>query len=385
MFLGILGFIVLLLVAIVLHEAGHFFTARRFGIKCSQFFVGFGRTLWSRRGGPTEVVEIDGELVERGETEYGVKLLLLGGFVKVLGMSPFEEVPEHEKPRSFQAAKTWQRALVLGAGSITHFISAFVVIVFVLSVLGYEDPDRATLEIAGIAAPAAGVDAPAAAAGLQAGDRIVSVNSERMDNWDEFRDLVRGKPNEALKLTYERDGETRTTTITPTAVQETDDGPLVGKVGVGPALAKTRQNPVEASWTAVKGLGSMTGQFIVATPRLLNPRSLGLTGDEPDPEERAISIVGAGRIAGELGSNGDLARYLFFFASLNVFIGLFNLLPLPPLDGGHLLLLAIERMRGRSLSENALHRVMVTGFVLLLALGVLLIFRDIFAPFDMPV
>ena len=145
-FLSLFAFVVLLLFAIFFHEFGHFITARWAGIKASKFFIGFGPTIWSTRRGRIEtLVGPDGATISRPETEVGIKAFPIGGFVKIVGMSPAEEVAPEDVPRSFNAAPRWKRAIVLVAGSASHFVTAFVVLFLILTIGGV--PHQAPEEV----------------------------------------------------------------------------------------------------------------------------------------------------------------------------------------------------------------------------------------------
>src|SRR2546426_4995759 len=152
--LGVIVFIVAILVVVLVHESGHFFTAKWFGIKVQEFFVGFGPRLWSTR---------------RGETEYGVKALPLGGYVRIAGMNPYEEVSPEEYPRTFGAKPAWQRALVIVAGPATHFVVAFLCFALWLGLVGR--PVAKDPIVAEVAQTLDGAVTPAAHAGLRPGDR----------------------------------------------------------------------------------------------------------------------------------------------------------------------------------------------------------------------
>ena len=355
--LGALGFVVALLVSVTLHEAGHFLTARRYGMKATQFFVGFGPTLWSRR---------------TGETEWGVKAIPAGGFVKIVGMTQLEEVDRADEPRAFWRQPAGQRAVVLAAGSTVHFLLA------VLLVLASSLAIGKAVEVApGVAAVSdcvpvsaaasedpdftcGGADAvppPAVAAGMRPGDVIVSVDGSATSGYVQFLEQVRAHPGEAVEVVVERDGTQRSLTVTPVAVQRRtlaqDDGVVVetvGAIGVAPRFrqATERLGPVEA----LQNSGTVAVQMwdgIVRTVSEKIPTITKVYSPERDPEG-FIGIVGATRISGEVLASEEtmgvkVLSFLLLMASLNLFVGLFNLLPLLPLDGGNLAVLAFEQAR----------------------------------------
>lgn len=383
--IGVVLFVVLLLLAIGFHEFGHFITARWAGVKVTRFFIGFGPTLWSTRRGRTEVVEDEesGELVERPETEYGVKALPLGGFVKILGMGTFdlpEDVPPEDRPRTFQAAPAWKRAVILSAGSVTHFITAFVFLLLIFSVVGVQNVVPVVSEVS---EEVAGSPSPAARAGLREGDEIVAVDGEEVAGWEGLVETVQSHPGEELTLTILRDGEQRRLSITPAVVEE--DGERIGMIGVAPSVASEQLGPVDAVVRSGEVIGEAVVTIVRATPEAFSPDNLGLVPGEPRSEEATgVSVVGAGRWAGDLVDRGEIGAFLFLFVSINLFIGMFNMLPLPPLDGGHLLLVGIEKVRGKPLSPRAVLPVMAIVTSLLIALAVVLLFQDIFSPVNLP-
>lgn len=381
--LGAVLFAVLILFAIGFHEFGHFITARWAGIKVSKFFVGFGPTLWSVRRGRMETVEDPetGAVVERPETEYGIKALPLGGFVKVLGMSPFEEVSTEEQPRSFPAAPAWKRAIVLVAGSATHFITAFAVFLFTFSVLGLPTGEPQPT-ISSVQMEVEGEPSPASRAGLRPGDEIVAVEGEEVTEWSQLVETVQGSPGEPVSLTILRDGERRELTITPAVVEE--EGRRIGLIGVLPATSTERVGPVEGITRSGRTIAELTVALVRIAPDAFSPENLGLVpGGEPS-DQRGVSVIGAGQISAGLIESGQFAVFLGLFAQINIFIALFNLLPLPPLDGGHLLVLGIEKVRGKAVSPRALLPIMAIVTSLLIALALVLVFQDIVSPVQLP-
>ena len=361
--LGAVGFVLALLVSVTLHEAGHFLTARRYGMKATQFFCGFGPTLWSFR---------------RGETEYGVKAIPAGGFVKIVGMTQLEEVDPADEPRAFWRQPARQRAVVLAAGSTVHFILAALLVLFSSLTIG-TFAERAPgigavsacvpTSVAAVEAAARGtgpecpagsaVPGPAQAAGLRAGDVVVSVDGRPTTEVDDFLEQVRGRAGQPVPLVVERDGVRQTLTLTPVPAErrtlDPDDGDAVETVGaIGvvprPRLTTERLGPVEA----LQHSGTVAVQMLEGIQRTVTEKLPTITqvySEDRDPRG-FIGVVGAGRISGEvLASEETLGfkalQFLLLVAGLNLFVGLFNLLPLLPLDGGHLAVLVFEQVRDK--------------------------------------
>ena len=352
--LGALAFVVALLLSVTLHEAGHFLTARHYGMKATEFFVGFGPTLWSRR---------------TGETEWGVKAIPAGGFVKIVGMTQLEQVEPADEPRAFWRQPARQRAVVLAAGSTVHFLLAALLVLlgsFAIGKAVERSPGIGALSEC-VPATAEGtcddpgaLPAPAQTAGLQVGDVVVSVAGEPTEGYLQFLEQVRASPGQPVDIVVERDGQRETFTLTPVAVERPTLSPddakdateTVGAIGVAPQFRQgtERLGPVEA----LQNSGAVAVQMVEGIQRTVTEKLGTITqvyGPDRDPEG-FIGIVGAGRISGEvLASEETLAfkalNFLVLMAGLNLFVGLFNLLPLLPLDGGHLAVLAFEQARDK--------------------------------------
>ena len=382
-FIGIAAFVVLLLFAIFFHEFGHFITARWAGIKVSKFFIGFGPTLWSFRRGEIETVtEEDGTKVTRPETEYGIKAFPIGGFVKVVGMSPFEEVAPEDQPRAFGSAPTWKRAVVLGAGSVTHMVSAFLFLFLIFAAVGLPDPNERTQKIEAVQLEIAGDPSPAAQAGLKPGEEIVAVDERELDSGNDLVRTLRASAGEELTLTVRgEDGDTRTVDIEPAS--DRLDGREIGVIGIFLRGKTVRLNPVAAVSSSGRAMGDLFRGFVQEAPRAFSPSTLGLGGGGPS-EERPFSIIGAGRLAADLAAEGQIAVFLFLFVQINIFVGVFNMLPLPPLDGGHLLVLLLEKIRRKPVDQRALVPVMAVVLSLLALLALLLVYYDIVSPVRLP-
>ena len=347
---GALGFVVALLLSVVLHEGGHFLTARRYGMKATQFFVGFGPTLFSR---------------QRGETEYGVKAIPAGGFVKIVGMTPLEKIDPADEPRAFYRQPTRRKVVVLAAGSTMHFLLAVVLVLagtFLIGVQTLAAPGIAralpcvTASAEEICTPSA-PRSPAAAAGIVDGDRVVAVAGEPVTGARALIERVRASPGRPLVLTVERDGARRDVTVTPAAVDRpslTQPGTTerVGAIGVQVRQhIVTERRGVAESLRASADIGEL---FLVGIKRTVTEKLGSVTklySPDRDPEG-LIGVVGAGRISGEVLASEETAgvkalSFVLLVASLNLFVGLFNLLPLLPLDGGHIAVALYESARDR--------------------------------------
>jgi membrane-associated protease RseP (regulator of RpoE activity) len=345
--LGVALFALGICVSVALHEAGHMVAAKSFGMKVRRYFVGFGPTVFS---------------FKRGETEYGLKWIPLGGFCDIAGMTALDEVTPDEAPRAMWRFKTWKRTVVLAAGSFTHFVLGFLVLYFMAISMGLPNiSDKPVVsQVSDCVRSATTVQewndptcrptdpAPAKEAGLRPGDEVVSVGGTRTETWqDLLRAVQRSEgPTEVRVL---RDGEALTLTIDvakvtrPTAEGGTEQ---LGAIGASPAGMLT-YGPGEA----FAGSAAFTGELLVQTwQRLLDfPEKIpavveAIFGGERDPDT-PVSVVGASRIGGEAVEQGLWEVFFLLLASLNFFVGIFNLLPLLPLDGGHIAVTWYERVR----------------------------------------
>jgi membrane-associated protease RseP (regulator of RpoE activity) len=353
--IGVVAFVVALLTSVMIHEAGHFVTARRFGMKATQFFVGFGPTLWSTR---------------RGETEYGVKAIPAGGFVKIVGMTPLEDVEPGDEGRAFFRQPAGRRTVVLVAGSFMHFVIAVVLVVaasFGLGQVVESSPAlaRTTDCVASIVGDSAdqscsaadAVPGPAKAAGVHPGDVVVAIDGKKVRDGEDFVRTVRASAGEPLALTVLRNGKRIPVTVLPVPVKRPSlDDPkkseTVGAIGVNvqQRLVTQRQGFVQS----VKDSGSTMGLIVTSIGTTLTDK-LGTVTKLYSPQRDPgglIGPVGAGRISGEVLASQETAgvkalTFIGIIASLNFFVGVFNLLPLLPLDGGHIAVVWFETARDR--------------------------------------
>jgi membrane-associated protease RseP (regulator of RpoE activity) len=389
--LGVVIFVVAVLISIVLHELGHFLTAKKFGMKVTQFFVGFGNTLWSTR---------------RGETEYGVKSLPFGAFVRITGMTTFDEVAPEDEARAMRNKPRWQRAIVMVAGSFMHFALAFVLLIGLALIVGQANGNTTAIGSVSSCVPAnvkafdvgscehSQGAAPARAAGIRANDKIIAIAGKPVRTWtqlgSDIRALPAGKP---VPVVVQRGGTQLTLHVTPASIP----GRHGSYLGIDDALVFQRAGPVGALSFAGSAFGQvLTGSAdaIAKLPSALP--DLFAKDRSRTPAGNVSSVVGVANIAGQAVAAGGgwqviVSDLLLIIISLNIFIGAFNLLPLLPLDGGHLAVIVYEqvrawfaRLRGRpdpGLADlQRLVPVSVGVFALLIGFGVLLMAADIFNP-----
>lgn len=367
-------FVASLIVAVMFHEFGHFATAKAFGMKVEKFFFGFGPTLWSFR---------------RGETEYGVKAIPAGGFVKIVGMSAFEDVPPEAAGRTFHEQAAWKRLIVLAAGSFTHFVAAVAILFVALAFVGLPFASNAVEQVS--------EDSPAAVAGLLPGDEILSVDGAPTGDFDAVRDAIVPRPGDEVRLTIERAGVRQE--IEVVLADTAPDGSRRGFLGVAPTPRTERLPVFEALGATVVGDFSvvrLTQLTISGLAEALSPSGisewLGAVGsDEPRSPEGPISVVGIGQAVDALGRSGDFFAVLAILAQLNIVLGVLNMLPLPPLDGGHVAVLAVEetvngvrRRRGRAgqwrLDPSVITPVALAVILLFTMLTLTAVYVDIVSP-----
>jgi membrane-associated protease RseP (regulator of RpoE activity) len=377
---GIGLFALAVLLVIMVHESGHFFTAKAFGIKVEEFFVGFGPRLWS---------------VRRGETEYGIKTLPFGGYVRIAGMNPFQEPSPEEYPRTYGAKPAWQRAAVIGAGPITHFVMAILFLAIFFTAIGV--PSRYVPTIDGVDKTLNGKPSPAAEAGLRPGDVIVSVDDipvrpsdDPAHTGDDFRDYTRSHVGQPIQVTVRRDG--RTVTVTATPVLADVEGNKVGRLGIllgQQSTARDRTNPLTAVGRGAIQTGQTIKFVVLQLGHVFGPAAFKRLGQllfgsaERQPTD-PTSIIGAGQLAGEAVKAGAWDFLFYLLVVFNVFVGILNLVPLPPLDGGHLSVLVYEKVRGRRPDPRKLIPLTtaVAGFIVLYAVAVS--YLDIVKPIPSP-
>ncbi len=328
-------FAVGILVAIFLHELGHYLTARWTGMKATQFFIGFGPRVWSFR---------------RGETEYGLRLLPLGAFVRIIGMNSMDDVDVEDESRTYRSKSYPRRLLVISAGSIMHVIQA-VLLLFVVYVARGEMVERPGAEVGSAAASVVG---PARAAGVEPGDVIVAIDGERVASSTGLGELVRTHAaGDTVTVTVLRDGQPRDLSAT-LATREAGDGvpaelvgtPILG-VSTGNYFETVERGVADAAVNSVTDLFPVAWESTKGVVKALNPVNVftHVTGSNDDITTRPTTMVGVTGISDDVGESQGVFGVLFLLAVLNVFVGVFNMFPLLPLDGGHAAIATYERIR----------------------------------------
>jgi len=423
---GVLVFVVGLALSVGLHEAGHLIPGKLYNVKITQYFVGFGRTIWSKR---------------KGETEYGVKAIPLGGYVKLVGMIPpgrgedetkvrsrntgmfaqlvddarsaeYEHVGPHDHDRLFYKLPWWKRVVIMGSGVTINLVIAFLLFGVVFMGYGVQVPKptvKAVYECVKVVH--AGEDpgtctakdpvSPAHAMGLKPGDRIVSFNGTRVSSYDTLQAAIRANDDGAATVVVDRDGSeltlhAKTVVNELPSLDDSDKTVKAGYLGITPVQVRERQGPgyvvhsmVDGTWQSLKAIGAMPVKIYH-----VGRAAIGLEKRDPNGPQ---SVVGAGRVAGELASDDDVSLAGRFFsillvlAGLNLFLGLINLVPLPPFDGGGIATTLVEacrrgfaRLRGRpdpgGLDSAKLLPVTYVMAGVILVASVILIYADLVVP-----
>ncbi|MBD8022080.1 M50 family metallopeptidase [Microbacterium gallinarum] len=436
--IGVVLMVVGLAVSIALHELGHLWPAKKFGVRVGQYMIGFGPTLWSRR---------------IGETEYGVKAIPLGGYISMAGMYPpspkqvsaaasghrsgkagggffatmvqdaraanDETLLSEDDDRVFYRLPVWKRVVIMLGGPVMNLLFAIVLFAILLSGIGIQTATTTVSSVSECVIPSESArteceptdpQAPAAAAGMQPGDVIVAVDDEPISTFAEAAALIQASPEQAISITVERDGETLTLPLTPVAVEQPvldargqpvvgEDGEpqteRVGLAGIRQEVDYLREPVWVAPQMAFERVGAVAGIIWQMPVKVWEAGSTLITGEERDPNG-PLSIVGAGRLSGEVAAAdapvlNRVAGFLELLAAVNIALFVFNLIPLLPLDGGHIAVAlweGIKRVWAKVFHRpppkpvDATKLVPVTFIVVvaLIAMGAVLILTDIVNP-----
>jgi len=392
---GVALFALGIMVTIALHEWGHMRSALACGMKVRRFYVGFGPTVvkWNRKG-----------------IEYGFKAVPLGGFCDIAGMTAMDEIDEDERPYAMVYKPWWQRIFVLSGGVLMNILVGLVVLYAVAVTAGLPDPDADyTPTVAKTACvPASQIDAqtlsdctgagPAAEAGIREGDRITAVNGEAVASFVDLRAKLYEMPGQTADLTVERGTEVLHIDVPVTSVtrlNQAGETVTIGAIGVTsePVDVMRSYGPLDGIGATVRFSGSMlsaTLQGLASFPGKIPGVVASIFGAERD-QEGPMSVVGASRVGGELVERSQWTMFLMMLASLNFFLALFNLVPLPPLDGGHIAVVIYEKIRdfirglrgiapGQPADYTKLMPITYVMSAVLLGIGAIVIIADVVNP-----
>lgn len=355
---SLLAFIVIISVIVFVHEFGHYWVARRCGVRVETFSIGFGKELfgWNDKHG----------------TRWKVALFPLGGYVKMYGDMSAASTPDNaalkkmsakDKKEAFHFKTLPQKAAVVAAGPISNFLFAFIVLsVFFLA---YGKPETAP-EVGDVVKNSA-----AEAARLQKGDRILTLNNVKIERFEDLRAIASQHPGEPLEITYQRGNKFTNTTITPKLTETTDlfgNKIKLGQIGISSSAIQYKKVPVwEAIPLGAKEVYTISANTLTAVGQMITGRR---SADE------LSGVLRIGKYSGQAAEKG-ISVVLWFMAVLSVNLGLINLFPIPVLDGGHLVFYAVEGMKGRPLAERVQEWCYRVGFSLLILLMVFATYNDL--------
>ncbi|MCK8826277.1 RIP metalloprotease RseP [Natroniella acetigena] len=352
MILTIVSFIIVLGILVFFHELGHFLVAKHVGVQVEEFALGMGP-------------KVIGKQV--GETLYSIRMLPLGGFCKMTGEMPIDDESEQEEIEAYQEAvrnnkclfqkSVWERIGVISMGSIMNFILAILLFALIFTIFGIP-VDSSSSTVIGQVIP----EQPAYQAGLRDGDKVLAVNDQQVESWDQLSEVIHSNPGQQLSLEVERDGQVFETEVTPIMEQERQEG----VIGIIPVLTREPVNIFRALWLGLK----QTGLYIVAIIVGLWQMITGQIGAEVSGPVRIAQMVGDAAQSGML-------RVMNLAAIISVNLGIMNLLPIPALDGGRLVFLGYEIITGKSVDQEKEGMVHLIGFILLMLLFVIIMIQDL--------
>ena len=373
-----------LLLMVTFHELGHFLTAKKFGMEATQFFIGIGPRIWS---------------CKRGETEYGIRLIPVAAYVKITGMTISEDTKGLPEERTFRSKPYWQKFIVLVAGSATHFVLAFGMLALLYSSFGFFslDPNKAgeSWEVSTVTPGSAAEEA-----GLLPGDKIHAAYLPEADavyvlpTKTATEEFIRARPGEEVRFSVYRyqGSEKFARHLTPVVISPREGNPNQGIFGYTSDLVTPGPvGPINGIRESAEQFGEGTKLVVVGLAEIFSPAGLYELGERVvapenvEDDNRPVSIIGISAAANRVASTQNWATLIYLYAVVNLFIGIFNLAPLPPLDGGHIAVFGYERLRSRKgkpyyANPARVLAVQAVVLVVLMLVGFAAIYLDIVDP-----
>jgi len=360
--------ILFLTLFVVLHEFGHYLAARKSGVAVSEFFVGFGPKLYS---------------FKKNNTEYGIKALPLGGYVKIPGMDELEETIGFSNDELFHTSKWYRKLFISLSGIIVNFISAWVIIFFVININGISEP---TLEVSSIGESINNkIESPSQKAGILPGDIIYEFNGKKVNNWEELVYLIEQNPEKNVEIKLIRnENKIITNTILEKNIMNSKE---FGYLGVSPTIINKKLSILSTiSYTTkteyLMTIAAIDGIFTLLSPSNIKTLLGTYSGGTIPDEVRPLSPLGLAQAGSQIAASG-YTNFFSLLAFVNVFLAVFNSIPLIPLDGGRALMSVIEGITGIKVPEKKLYPIALVVVAVFIFIGITAFYLDLTNPINL--